>query len=312
MRVTHEEIHASGSRRTRGHGDTGRCCDADPLAAALLAKARTGAAGATEDRAIAAGEGWWVADVVCTCGPRDRPFEERQAGASISLVLAGTFVCRSEHGSSLLSAGSLMLVNPGQSFECSHTHGEGDRCLSFQFDAQLFERLAHDVGASRATFEHQTLPPLRALARLTAWARAAMASPDALEEIAFKLAGAVVGLAGRARREPPARPQHYARIARALRLLESDSTGPHSLAELARSAGLSPYHFLRTFKRVTGVTPHRWLLRARLREAAQRLSASRESVTDIALDVGFEDLSNFMRSFRAEFGVSPRRYRLAA
>ena len=40
--------------------------------------------------------------------------------------------------------------------------------------------------------------------------------------------------------------------------------------------------------------------------------ASREPVTDIALDVGFEDLSNFMRTFRAEFGVSPRRYRLAA
>ena len=79
---------------------------------------------------------------------------------------------------------------------------------------------------------------------------------------------------------------------------ESDSTEPQSLADLARSAGLSPYHFLRTFKRVTGVTPHQWLLRARLREAARRLSASRESVTDIALDVGFEDLSNFMRSFQ--------------
>ena len=75
---------------------------------------------------------------------------------------------------------------------------------------------------------------------------------------------------------------------------------------------MSPYHFLRTFKRVTGVTPHQWLLRARLREAARRLAASRAPVTDIALDVGFEDLSNFMRSFRAEFGVSPRRYRLAA
>ena len=261
---------------------------------------------------MAAGEGWLVADVVCTCGPRDRPFEERQSGASISLVLSGTFACRGEHGASLLSAGSLMLVSAGQSFECSHTHGEGDRCLSFQFDAQLFDRLAHDAGASRPAFDRQSLPPLRVLAPLTARARAAMASPDTLKEIAVELASAVVGIAGRARRAPPAAPQHHARIARVLQLLESDNTGPHSLADLAHSAGLSPYHFLRTFKRVTGVTPHQWLLRARLREAAQRLSVSRESVTDIALDVGFEDLSNFMRSFRAEFGVSPRRYRLAA
>ena len=47
-------------------------------------------------------------------------------------------------------------------------------------------------------------------------------------------------------------------------------------------------------------------------EAARRLATSRAAVTDIALDIGFEDLSNFMRSFRAEFGTSPRRYRLAA
>ena len=156
MRVTHEEIHASGSRRARGRADTGRCCDADPLAAALLAKARTGAAGATEDWAMAAGEGWRVADVVCTCGPRDRPFEERQSGASISLVLSGTFVCRGEHGASLLSAGSLMLVSPGQSFECSHTHGEGDRCLSFQFDA----RAVRATGARCGRFTRDLRPPI--------------------------------------------------------------------------------------------------------------------------------------------------------
>jgi AraC-like DNA-binding protein len=63
---------------------------------------------------------------------------------------------------------------------------------------------------------------------------------------------------------------------------------------------------------VTGVTPHQWLLRARLRDAAQRLASTRTPVTNVALDVGFDDLSNFTRSFRTEFGASPREYRLAA
>jgi AraC family transcriptional regulator len=54
------------------------------------------------------------------------------------------------------------------------------------------------------------------------------------------------------------------------------------------------------------------LLRARLRDAAQRLRTGRDPVTEIALDVGFDDLSNFIRSFRAEFGVSPGRYRAIA
>ena len=310
MHVTPEESHGPDCRRGRNRAQ--RYCEADPLACALHAKVRTGAAGATRDRTVAAGDGWRVADVVCTCGPRDRPFEERQSGASVSLVLAGTFVCRSEHGVSLLSAGSLMLVSPGQIFECSHAHGEGDRCLSFQFDAELFERLAREAGAPRAAFDRQTLPPLRGLSQLTARATAAMGDPDALEEIAIELADAVVGVAARARREPSAPPQHHARIARVLRWLASHRAEPHSLADLARRASLSPYHFLRTFKRVAGVTPHQWLLRARLREAARRLTAGRQPVTDIALDVGFEDLSNFTRSFRAEFGTSPRRYRLAA
>jgi AraC family transcriptional regulator len=87
---------------------------------------------------------------------------------------------------------------------------------------------------------------------------------------------------------------------------------PLTLGEMARIAGLSRYHFLRTFKAVTGITPHQWLLRARLRDAARRLATSRDPVTEIALDVGFEDLSNFIRSFRSEFGVSPSRYRATA
>jgi AraC-like DNA-binding protein len=90
------------------------------------------------------------------------------------------------------------------------------------------------------------------------------------------------------------------------------SAQPHTVAELAGMAKLSRYHFLRSFKAVTGVTPHQWLLRARLRAAAEKLAVSEVPVTDIALDVGFEDLSNFTRTFRAEFGTSPRQYRLAA
>jgi AraC-like DNA-binding protein len=54
------------------------------------------------------------------------------------------------------------------------------------------------------------------------------------------------------------------------------------------------------------------MLRTRLRDAARRLVASSDPVTEIALDVGFEDLSNFIRSFRAEFGASPGRYRFSA
>jgi len=282
----------------------------DPLAAALARKAANGARGNISDRLVASGDGWGVQDIVCTCGPYDHEAEELTATSSLALLLSGSFVVRDQHGTSLLSEGSYLLVNAGHCFACSHRHGEGDRCLSFRFAPELFERVAHDAGAKPA-FAHNRLPPLRDLAGLTARARQGLGQPEVLEEVAIELAGTAVGLAGRTR-QGPSPVQHHGRITDVLRYMAAHSAAPHKLTGLASMACMSPYHFLRTFRAVTGVTPHQWLLRARLRDAAGRLAATSTPVTNVALDVGFDDLSNFTRSFRAEFGVAPREYRLAA
>lgn len=283
----------------------------DPLLArALRDKRQAGHAGRATSRRLAGGAGWQVVDVLCTAGPDDRPFEERQETMTISLVRTGTFTCRSDAGSALLSAGSWLVLSPQQGFECGHAHGEGDRCLSFQFEPWLFERLAHEAGAPRPRFVQHRLPPLRRLAPLTARALAADDQPAVLEEVALALAGDVAGLAADAPAALPARGAE--RIAPLLRRMEATLDAPHALGDLAREVGLSPYHFLRVFTAVTGVTPHQWLLRSRLRRAAGLLAATRRPITAIALDVGFQDLSNFIRTFRTELGVSPRQYRQRA
>ncbi len=289
---------------------------ADPLALALARKPAPDAPGGFDHRIVASGPGWRVMDIVCTCGPRDRPFEERHATASVSLILAGTFVYRGDRGPAMLAPGAMLLGSAGRSFECSHDHGAGDRCLSFQFDDDCFARLADDAGAPRSAFGLNALPPLRALAKVTMRARTALENDSAsaagtLEEIALELAGGALHLANEPRRNGRAAPSErdLARIGRLLRELESDVTRPYPLAALAESAGMSRYHFLRTFTRVTGVTPHQWLLRARLREAARRLATTHDPVTEIALASGFDDLSNFIRTFRAEFAAPPRQFR---
>jgi len=291
--------------------------DQQSLSPALTRKMREGSSASTT-RLIASGLGWRVLDIACTRGPGDRPFEEHFDATSISLVVAGSFGYRGEHGSSLLSSGAFLLGNAGRPFECSHEHGNGDRCLSFQFDQELFERIAQEVGAG-SFLNTARLPPLRDLAALSARAqmeasaahggRALACRVDSMEEIVLELAATVIRLANRAPQKELSLARHASRIANVLRYLESASAKPLLLTDLAEAAGLSRYHFLRTFKRVTGVTPHQWLLRRRLRNAAERLGSSREPITEIALDVGFDDLSNFIRSFRAEFGVSPRGYR---
>src|SRR5262249_41355390 len=195
-------------------------------------------------------------------------------------------------------------------YECSHRHGEGDRCLSFQFDDALFGRVAHDAGKSRLSFASDRLPPLKSLAAVTARACTAETMDDSFEEIALELAGRTIASAnGTASNAGSITAADENRVARVLRRLEAGFVERHTIAELAAIAGLSRFHFLRTFRSVTGVTPHQWLLRARLRLAAGSLVGSRQPVSEIALTAGFDDLSNFIRSFRSEFGVSPRVYR---
>jgi AraC-like DNA-binding protein len=204
----------------------------------------------------------------------------------------------------------------GECFECGHEHGEGDRCLAFHYAPDYFERLAADAGArgSRRAFGRHRLPPLRALSPLVARALAGVAGSidTPWEELAIQLAIQAVALAdGLSPGTWNAPPVAEARVARIVRAIERHPEARLSLGDLAREAALSPFHFLRTFEKLTGLTPHQYVLRARLREAAVRLAADPGAkILDIALDCGFGDLSNFNRAFRAEIGLSPRADRL--
>ncbi len=128
--------------------------------------------------------------------------------------------------------------------------------------------------------------------------------------MSVELAAATVrverGISSRTENAPPSA---IARVTRSVRAIERRPDGALGLGSLAREARLSPYHFLRTFERMTGITPHQYVRRARLRDAASRLAAEREKVLDIAFDCGFGDVSNFNRAFRSEFGVSPKNFR---
>ena len=112
-------------------------------------------------------------------------------------------------------------------------------------------------------------------------------------------------------RRAPAAPtgRETRRVVEAIRLVESDAARPLQLKAMAAVAGMSKYHFLRVFRRLTGMTPHRYLISARLRRAALALASSRRPVIAIALDAGFGDLSTFNRTFRAVFGLTPTQYR---
>jgi AraC family transcriptional regulator len=284
------------------------------LEQALEQRAIRGAPGKTESSLLAKGEEWIVEDVVCTSGPHDRPFEEQHSWAALAVVVAGTFQYRSGAGQEFMAPGSLLLGNSGQSFECGHEHGAGDRCVAFRYAPEYFEQFVAEAGtrAPRSVFPTLRLPPLRELSPLIARACAGLLRPGDTpwNEIAIHLAARTVRIVcGVNAFQHDFAPSAVARVTTAVREIEHNHQESLTLEVLARETGLSPYHFLRVFERITGVTPHQYVRRLRLREAATRLATEPTKVLDIALDSGFADVSNFNRAFRTEFEVSPRIYR---
>jgi AraC family transcriptional regulator len=265
---------------------------------------------------LASGRGWRVSDVICSAGPSDRPFEEQHNAVCIAAVTHGTFQYRSSRGSAVLSPGALLLGNHGHCFECGHEHGTGDRCLSFQLTPDYLAAIVTGSGAQQAVFNVPNLPPMPSFAPLLAMAEAARddSDSDEFEELTIALVGAVATALRDAAPSTRAATSHdERRVSDALRLIEvraEDLEPGLTVTELASEAGMSPFHFLRVFRQIVGMTPYQCILHTRLHRAAVQLRRSREAVSSIALEAGFGDLSTFNRRFRRVMGLSPSAYRV--
>ena len=96
---------------------------------------------------------------------------------------------------------------------------------------------------------------------------------------------------------------------RATEMLAGDLRGASSVAALAEACGLSASHFLRAFRRSTGMTPHRWLMAQRIATARHLLTDTGQDLREIAQEAGFADQSHFTRVFSGAVGISPGAWR---
>jgi len=253
-----------------------------------------------------------VTDYRCSAGPADEPFIERHDSFSLAYVRKGSFGYRVRGASFELIAGSVLIGHPGDQYLCTHQHHVcGDECLSFHLMPELVE--AFGKGADVWTMG--SLPPLPELVVIGELAQAAAdgRSDLGLDELGMLLAARVVDVvSGRRRQTPAAQARERRRAVQAALWLDAHSHQSVDLESAAREAGLSSFHFLRLFTGAIGITPHQYLIRSRLRHAARLLADRDRTVTDVAMDVGFGDLSNFVRTFHRAAGVAPGNFRRAA
>ena len=81
---------------------------------------------------------------------------------------------------------------------------------------------------------------------------------------------------------------------------------------IAREVAISPYHFIRQFEAVFGMTPHQFRIQSRLNRAKLLLAMGEHSVTEVCIEVGFSSLGSFSDLFTRRFGSSPSAYRRRA
>ena len=103
------------------------------------------------------------------------------------------------------------------------------------------------------------------------------------------------------------RHEGFRRLCRARDLLREDREPSPSIVDLAREVHISPFHFIRQFEAVFGLTPHQFRIQARLDRARHLLAMGEHSVTDVCMEVGFSSLGSFSSLFARRLG---KRHRL--
>ena len=105
------------------------------------------------------------------------------------------------------------------------------------------------------------------------------------------------------------RHEGFRRLCRARDMLRESREPSPTIEQLAREVRISPFHFIRQFEAVFGVTPHQFRIRSRLELAKHLLASGEYSVTDVCMEVGFSSLGSFSALFTGRVGEAPSAYR---
>lgn len=227
----------------------------------------------------------------------------------IGVILRGAQKSMSGRGMVEARAGDIITVNPGEVHDGSPL-GEGGRAWRMlYFDPAALAGPVDALAGSRAELAHPALRDAASAARFLSLFRA-MTDPcgGASEiEVQESLLLLLARLVDHRQRQRPGIPQA---ITQARARIDDDPAAPLSLDGLAAIGGVSRFQLVRGFARLTGLTPHAYLVQRRL-QTARTLIARGMSLAEAAHAAGFADQSHMTRLFARTYGLSPGLYAAA-
>jgi AraC-like DNA-binding protein len=240
------------------------------------------------------------------CFHRD-PESERTEQVDVTFVERGGFEVAQGRRWRAFSPGDVLVSAPGLRRRYRHFEScPDDVCLSVSFAPEIVESA---LGKLPRDLPSPKVPAGVAPDFAFRWIVEAVRSSDhvEIESAAFHCASVL----GPHRWERPPRLSGVGAHARKIRTvcmaMAARPEENHSLTSLAAEARMSPFYFARVFAELVGEPPHRYLVRIRLRRAAELLRAG-APVTEAALESGFPDVSHFSKTFQRRYGVPPSRY----
>lgn len=228
----------------------------------------------------------------------------------VGLIARGAQKSASGRGVVEAGAGDIITVNPGEVHDGAPIGDGGRSWRMLYLDPVIVGDLANDIAEGRTASAFEFTAPtirdtriaglFRRLFQTMTYSDAGQDGLEADETILLFLGGLL---------QPRPEEQHSvpAGIASARALIDDDPVSPLTLTALAREAGLSRYQFLRSFARVTGLTPHAYLMQRRIHRARQLIGRGMR-LAEVAADSGFSDQSHMTRLFVRSFGMAPGTY----
>ncbi|OWV90552.1 AraC family transcriptional regulator [Rhizobium sp. N122] len=226
----------------------------------------------------------------------------------IGLVSSGAQKSLSGRGMVEAVAGDIITVNPNEVHDGAPI-GQRRSWRILYFDPEIVAGLSREIGsggAGRSEIPHPVIRNRAIAARFeTLFGAVTEAKTDGMlrEQLLLQLVADVM----RERAGSDERPPVPASIRAARDLIDDDPLAAVSLADLSRESGLSRFQVLRGFARATGLTPHAYLVQARI-HIARRLIAQGMPLAEAAFASGFADQSHMTRVFVRKYGLSPRLY----